>query len=524
MNEQQPYEKHLAEKFKQLPLPDVEPNWQRMKLLLDKEMPRGGGYWRWVTAVGILLFMLGGTWLFISQKDTTGLAASKVKKAQDTSVQTTRQTQDQSSSDKQTTVTPIITPGIEKNLHDNSSETASTPKPGPTSLSVKNQSTSTSNNNESNKSSVEEPRVDEPVSPGKEAPGKGNQVAANNGTRTGDVNEHPGASTKSKNDGGITIPRNNNSRNRGNRDREALGTGEKDLAQQPLAQDEIKYSTVDYNIQNFYSGIPLEKLAVDSIAQGYSRLMPESTKIVKNAGGAKAKSARPSAIESVQDRTLAFGFSLPLGFPLGDQKPGAYNINAKPNTISDFIPVPHMQYHVNNKVYLQTELQFMNPQFIQPVLLFQNKTEYASTNTVHYNSVYARKLYYFNVPVGIHYSPFPHFYLGTGLQFSSLVSGVALREETSSTIGSASSTLISQQYSKFKNDTLANRIDNSEFRLMLDANYYWKQFTVGLRYNQALSNYVNFRLNTVSPLFTDKNKSLQFYLRYNLWEDYKKKK
>ena len=113
---------------------------------------------------------------------------------------------------------------------------------------------------------------------------------------------------------------------------------------------------------------------------------------------------------------------------------------------------------------------------------------------------------------------------GTGLQFSSLVSGVALREETSSTIGSASSTLISQQYSKFKNDTLANRIDNSEFRLMLDANYYWKQFTVGLRYNQALSNYVNFRLNTVSPLFTDKNKSLQFYLRYNLWEDYKKKK
>jgi hypothetical protein len=58
---------------------------------------------------------------------------------------------------------------------------------------------------------------------------------------------------------------------------------------------------------------------------------------------------------------------------------------------------------------------------------------------------------------------------------------------------------------------------------MLDANYYWKQFTVGLRYNQALSDYVSFRLNNISPLFQDKNKSLQFYLRYNLWEDYKRR-
>ena len=67
MNEQQRYEKHLAEKLQQLPVPDVEPNWQQMKLLLDKEMPRGGGHWRWITGTGILLLMLGGTWLFISR-------------------------------------------------------------------------------------------------------------------------------------------------------------------------------------------------------------------------------------------------------------------------------------------------------------------------------------------------------------------------------------------------------------------------------------------------------------------------
>jgi hypothetical protein len=164
----------------------------------------------------------------------------------------------------------------------------------------------------------------------------------------------------------------------------------------------------------------------------------------------------------------------------------------------------------------------MNPQYIQPVLLFQQKSEVASTNTTYYNSVYAKKLYYFNIPVGVHYSPFHHFYLGTGLQFSSLVSGVALHERTKSVGSSNRYDLVSQSYSRFKNDTISNRIDNNEFRLMLDANYYWRQFTVGLRYNQALSNYVSFRLNSASPLFQDKNKSLQFYLRYNLWENHKK--
>jgi Outer membrane protein beta-barrel domain len=182
-----------------------------------------------------------------------------------------------------------------------------------------------------------------------------------------------------------------------------------------------------------------------------------------------------------------------------------------------------MQYHLNSKVYLQTELQVANPQFIQPVLMYQTKTDIPGTNSIQYNSVYARKLYYFNIPVGIHYAPFQHFYLGTGLQFSSFISGVALEEKTSTVVGSGTNTLISEKYTKFKDDSLSGKIDNSEFRLMLDANYYWKQFTVGLRYNQALTNYVSFRLDPASPIFADKNKSLQFYLRYNFWERPKKK-
>jgi hypothetical protein len=300
-----------------------------------------------------------------------------------------------------------------------------------------------------------------------------------------------------------------------------LNLSDKEL-RAPAGELEIKTSVPNFRASNIASEIDVS-IAVDGPMDQfyYKNLFPEQ-KSAAELKQQKNKSQKAKDILASQNKNIAVGFSLPLGFPLGDQKPGAFNINARPNVISDFLPVPHMQYHVNNKLYLQTEVQLMNPQYIQPVLLFQQKSEVASTNTTYYNSVYAKKLYYFNIPVGVHYSPFHHFYLGTGLQFSSLVSGVALHERTKSVGSSNRYDLVSQSYSRFKNDTISNRIDNNEFRLMLDANYYWRQFTVGLRYNQALSNYVSFRLNSASPLFQDKNKSLQFYLRYNLWENHKK--
>ena len=508
MNEQQPYERHLAEKFQQLPLPDVEPNWQQMKLLLDKEMPRGGGYWRWITGLGILLLMLGGTWFFISRKDS-GDIAQVVKEHP-----VTTEKQESSSPAADRTSAKANEKKADVPAQDNTSVIAADES------LIKSPNTKTIDENLPNSSDNNNPGSSTKVNSQNDK-----SIPVNRDQHTPENNDRV-RNEKSADLRGSDEPLRLNRQNiPGNRDPQDKSGSEKSaLASSINAQDDfIKNARVQYEGQKLFGDIEVDKLIRDSIKRNYSEIFPDAG-LDQSSGklSGKTKSAKPTPIESVQNRVVAVGLSLPMGFPLGDQKPGAYNINARPNTISDFLPVPHLQYHINNKVYLQTEVQLMNPQFIQPVLLFQNKTEFPSTNTVHYNSVYARKLYYFNLPVGIHYSPFPHFYLGTGLQFSSLVSGVAMHEETSFVIGSGQYNLLSQRYSKFKNDSISNRIDNSEFRLMLDANYYWRQFTVGLRYNQALSNYVSFRLNNVTPLFTDKNKSLQFYLRYNLWEDYRR--
>ena len=117
--------------------------------------------------------------------------------------------------------------------------------------------------------------------------------------------------------------------------------------------------------------------------------------------------------------------------------------------------------------------------------------------------------------------------MGTGLQYSSLLSGIAHYEKVKrivTPVGPAQEYVIEDYYTRFRNDSLSRRLNGNELRLLVDMSYYWSRFTVGLQYSQAFNNYVSFQVTPASAYQFDKNKSLQFYLRYNIWEDKKRKK
>jgi hypothetical protein len=247
------------------------------------------------------------------------------------------------------------------------------------------------------------------------------------------------------------------------------------------------------------------------------------------AANKKTARKKSSPFSTNEDKKFAFGLSLPLGFPIGDQEPLAYNSRAGVNTISDYIPSPHFQYHFNNKTYIQAGLQFKAPQFIHPLLLYQSQVMYQQGPSLveQITNITARKLYYFNVPITIYHSPLKNFYMGTGLQYSNLLSGVAQYEQIEkkhNPVGPPQEYLVKNYFTQFKNDSLSSRLNGSEVRLLVDMSYYWSRFTVGLQYSQAFNNYVSIQVNPpISPYTFDKNKSLQFYLRYNIWEDKKRK-
>ncbi|RYF97360.1 MAG: hypothetical protein EOO00_00320 [Chitinophagaceae bacterium] len=546
MNDHYPYDQSLRDKLNRLPVPDVHKSWQEMRMILDEEMPEGsrsrrrGGWWFFSA---ILIFIIAGSWVlltlnFSKQNGDPPLSAthgtSPPAQAPVTGGQQVAQGADlnkgtevfeagtQTESEKQGAEDDKILLRKEEginNKENNSRPVAINPasstqgdkltRKTPTGSVAGDQNKPVENrpaalvNAEQNKLVKEKLSASVKVDGNKSDSepqndlGAGRQDLSISGKQAGLRSAGPVSTTGNPvpNTGGASAGINNTS------DRNVNASAIKGITRLPSASIAETIDSINNNYASYVSYAP--------VSRKYYRQ--------------HKKYGRPANVRApytTVGRNFAIGLSLPLVFPLGDQQALSYNVNAGPNTSLDYLPAPHAQYHFSGKVYVQSELQVLSPQYIKPALLYQSKTSNNFYQTT--SSVSAQKLYYFNVPVSLHYSPFKHFYMGTGLQFSSLLSGVAMHEQQRTGMISSDS-IYTVSYSKFSNDSISNKLSGNEMRLMLDANYYWNKFTVGLRYNQALSNYVSTRAAASVPLTVDKNKSLQFYLRYNLWEDKKRK-
>ena len=546
MNAKQPYEKHLADKLQKLNASgDANSNWPQMKALLDREMPGGGGHWkRWFIYSLIAIILLTGTWFGYSliskdKKEATDVAAAistSSEENKDNSVEGNndvhKKTNESKTDASATTTTKKDNKGTkpdevsEVNGTDNKSSRIAVSNPE---IPEKDNSKLTSNSaTDKGSSKIKEGTAAKNNSKENSVAKKGNVVPIdkkNKGNRNGRNNQGQQLAyvpvISGKNKPGVT--------NSGKAGATSVESSNQKAINSSIEENEANASVVRQEINSpDMTGIDYP----DSMQTDYalrSQLVNAKTRSRFKSNTPRVKGLKNRTVGAGDDKNFVIGLSLPLAVPLGEQTPIAYNHNAGPNTVSDYLPAPHMQYHFNRQSYFQAELQVLSPQYIQPALVYEKSyVQTGGTSNYRYitNSVYAKKLYYFSLPVGVHYSPFKNFYLGSGLQFSSLLSGVAQYESRGyNSLGpAAADTLFSSSVQKFKNDTISSQLSNNEFRVMLDANYYWHRFTLGFRYNQALTNFVSVQVNSFSPLYTDKNKSIQFYLRYNIWEDMKKKK
>jgi hypothetical protein len=171
---------------------------------------------------------------------------------------------------------------------------------------------------------------------------------------------------------------------------------------------------------------------------------------------------------------------------------------------------------------MQTELNLSTPQLTPQLLLYQKSAEViGAAGFTQQKSIYVQKLYYFNWPVSLHYSPVNNLYFAAGLQFSSFQSGLALiQNKRYSTQGGNPNDPVSTENSiqKFKDDSLAAKLSPTEWRWQTGADYYWNRFTIGLRYNKAFKDLLNVNVSSSLPLTTNRNSAFLFFMRYNLFE------
>jgi len=216
------------------------------------------------------------------------------------------------------------------------------------------------------------------------------------------------------------------------------------------------------------------------------------------------------------------GIGLNQFFTVGGQQASGYNSGGISGTLGDYIPVPVVQYHFNRKFYLQLEAQLNSPQYTKKDLVISRPPlDSLSPVQKRQSTVFIKKLFYFNLPLSIHYNVYRGLNLGAGLQFSRLSNGFGLYQDQylNSSTGSVDTTTAVAK--SVKGDSLYKRIKTDEFRFLFDASYTWKHFIFGMRYNQALSKFINVRI-TPGEITQGRNSSLQLYMRYILWDNRKK--
>lgn len=219
-------------------------------------------------------------------------------------------------------------------------------------------------------------------------------------------------------------------------------------------------------------------------------------------------------------RGFTAGIGLNQFFPVGPQVQSNFNSSGTNGTITDYLPVPQLRYFFSRKLYVEAEAQFNTPQYTSKNLLAsQQVTQDSSNGNQQSSSVYIKKLFYFNLPVSVHYSPVKGLYVGAGLEYAKLTNGVADFSQGArfqNSTGGYYDTVLTSKIIAFKGDSIYQKLRTHEWRLLGDVDYEWKGFTLGLRYNWALNKFINLQVSG-SQVTQARNSSLQLYLRYTIW-------
>lgn len=568
MNKLKRYEQLIADKLQQVPVPDKEAGWQQMKKLLDEEQPpRSGGGWKW-TAILAIIVTIGLWWTVEANKENKKtIVSSPIKSGNNNLLKESTKTLNEDISTHS-----IVPPAVDKNASASVSNATAADAGNEGSVA-------TPGNNANVQAPVPSKQIPDSYTASgptlaeslKNKDGKTN-TDNQAGNLSGKITEREtitsAALVKKNKKTGIY----QQSTNTNNND---IIAGEKLFRRKKLPGSNVNNSRNQYpavkSVRNLSYPAFTNSEEEDALLQKQAELFqnwterkttqsseysnselippvaglsgknwePAETQLTAAALRQKDKIARLKEQEKLARKTdrrdrlqtglsnlfkpfslkadgepwWAVGLSLNSAVATGSQTRYNYNINAKNNLALDFLPSPYVQFHINDNVYLQTELNLSAPQHTPQILVSQNGFAPAGSNLQ--RSIFVQKLYYFNWPVSLHYSPVNNLFLGTGIQFSSLQSGVSLIEDRDIN----TNRLVNNVVQKFKDDSTAARFKTNEWRWQTGADYYWNRFTLGMRYNQSFSNLL---LNkTITPLSYNNNSFLLF-VRYNLFEGKRK--
>lgn len=476
MSDRLPYEEQLSQQLNDLPLPDENIAWEDMKRRLEKDddngiIPiwlRGCGLW------GLLLLVLVGIgwWLLRQPKNEnkkeqviiqqqTGLRKKKDEKKDSTRLVIGKpgeqSNEDRVSTDKNDDIDSVqINKQIKKNKHNKSD----------TEILV------TAAKRKINK--IEEPHSKQRTSRATDKIGGNKKIIDKDVVRVA-----PGSEVKTKN---------NN-------------------------PDEVMKKNDTGVITNDSSAVtPADTRNTDTTT---AALKDSIRKIIPG----ETVQEKISKKDSSKQKSVSFsaGIAVHQLLPVDGQKLTPYNSQGRKGSLSDYIPSIFFRMYKNDKWFIQSEFRYGAPQSTKEIIYQQiiipDSSQYTTTL-----SSRLKKTFYHQLPLTFNYYIRSNWSLGAGIVWNMFSSAVYEQELVRRNNLTAQDSSISKSIQRERpNFDSASAFSKNYLQTVIETQYQWKRFSLGARYSFGLQPYLKFTLPGGTEQ-NERNRSLQVFLRYELWK------
>ncbi len=215
--------------------------------------------------------------------------------------------------------------------------------------------------------------------------------------------------------------------------------------------------------------------------------------------------------------TFAAGLAVNQIIPVDGEKPVPYDFMGRKGSLSDYIPSVYFRA-LKPRWFLQTEFRYGAPNNVKE-FVYSSKT---STDTFQ-NSVTAtktlKKTFYHQVPLTFNYFVLKNWSVGVGIAYNKFTRAVRQEDVRLRIPGSNLDTLLSSNLVQNGRDSAF--VSNS-FQWIAETQYRWRRFSIGFRYAQGLQPYIKYTDPQTGLPAEKKNQSLNAFIRYDLWRSKKR--
>ncbi|CAN5493855.1 hypothetical protein BH11BAC3_BH11BAC3_00890 [soil metagenome] len=204
--------------------------------------------------------------------------------------------------------------------------------------------------------------------------------------------------------------------------------------------------------------------------------------------------------------------------PVAGQKSNPYNASGRKNTLGDYIPSVYLRLYKEKKWFIQGEFRYGAPQYTRDILFSQKGIFDSSGAILTLTNNRVQKTYYHQLPISFHYFLAPGFSLGAGFTFNKFTSAIVQQEVHRTSPVTQADTLIS--FGTFTQKKADSNFVKTFLQAQVEMQYSWKRFSAGARYSFGLQPYLKFQFPGGGQS-RESNRSLQLFLRYELWQSKK---